>query len=467
MLHARPRDWQRQQRAVRLLFVVMVFLTALTIIRRIIWFSADGPTVQIRRESDLIKFFTAAFNSYAFTLVFRILLQAYRHGDPAAVESLYRFVVRDRLDDFVKHWRDIPSYEGYFDLMEVIPIDGTGCDRNRFFELLKESYLIPRPAVGVSRHRLCAFLMLVHKNNTHVDRFIARLNGPEFLFILSVDAAQNGLQSDLMNRFKDNPNVLIVMPAITRCWGCISIVYATWMSVMAVLRAGFQCDWFSLHSGEDAALRSYEITKQFLLRYRGKMEFYGTRESEERWARDLYLTPMNCRESHWMLEATSGFRHVFRHWSHWNSSHIQKGPQWWTLSRKAVEAMLQYMWDHPTFILRMTFLHVADESWIQILMQKVGLRVSNLCDLRWIRWSTAGQLHPDVLNDESILAARKGFRLFARKMPELDGHIITVLDKAVKQDGDSFPESLVVNVEQNQCGIQEWADVLNRNRPRA
>jgi hypothetical protein len=137
------------------------------------------------------------FSGQSFPDSFRVLAQKYNATSRKAYERLYEFLVRDNFDDFVKHWRDIPPYEDYFDLMEVIPIESTGCNRDYFFDLLNRSYVVPSNRTTSLRHRLCVFVILIHRKSRTVHRFIARLNGSDFLFALSVDGRQKEFQDIL------------------------------------------------------------------------------------------------------------------------------------------------------------------------------------------------------------------------------------------------------------------------------
>jgi hypothetical protein len=408
------------------------------------------------------NYLMSVFNSHSFPLAFPRLSSHFHSTSRDSYENLYRFVVRSRFDDFVQHWRVVPPFDGYFDLMDVIPIDSTGCDRNHFFSLLNQSYLIPDPTIAKSRHRLCVFLMLLHQNTTHIDRFIARLNGEDFLFVLSIDAAQDWLRIELMDRFKDNPNVFFSMPEIARCRACVSLAFLPWMAATAVLRAGFQVDWFSLHSGHDAVLHSRWITKEFLLRYRGKAEFYGQAPTVEQWIREPSMWPMNCRPAEWVNEAGAGLRSVFRNWTVLNGGHLAKGSQWWTLSQSTVKAILDYMWARTLFMLRLSFVHVGDEWWTQSLLKQIGVTVHNPCRVRYIRFHRGRNGHPDTLTNATIENATSEFALSARKLPDQGPDVVAFLEDAVRQEGDRFPDHLAVREDSNQCGMREWARVLNR-----
>jgi hypothetical protein len=439
--------------ALLFLSVVVSVVTAIELSRRL-FRTPPAPAALIQ---SFMRIFPLSGQS------FRVLAQNYRETSRKAYESLYKSLVRDNFDDFVKHWREIPPYEGYFDLMEVIPIESTGCDRNYFFDLLNGSYLVPSDRRISSKHWLCAFVILIHRKSRNIHRFIARLNGPDFLFVLSIDRREKALQSHLMNEFKDNPNVFFAMPTISRCWGCVSLMYAPFLAMTAVMRTGFEIEWFSLNSGEDAVLHSREITKQFLLRYRGKAEFYVRWRSGERVRTQTpFLFPGDCRPASWVMEAGNAIRGVFRDWTVWNFRHMSSGPQWWTLSQRSVKAMLEFMRANPVFILRMSFISVADEKWIPTLMERLGLKVNGMCNLLWMRIRGA---HSIEGRDNTIREARNGIALFARKMPAQNLRLVKFLEKEITEDGNNLPSNLVLDIHGKQCGVREWSRVLERHWP--
>jgi hypothetical protein len=264
-----------------------------------------------------------------------------------------------------------------------------------------------------------------------------------------------------MNEFKDNPNAFFAMPTISRCWGCVSLMYAPFLAMTAVMRTGFETDWFSLNSGEDAVLHSREITKQFLLRYRGKAEFYVTLgKGEPSRTQEPFLFPGDCRPASWVMEACNAIRGVFRDWTVWDFTHMSWGPQWWTLSHRSVKAMLRFMRANPIFMLRMSFIRVADEKWIQTLMHHMGLKVNGMCNLRWIRLVIG---HAIELSNGTIQDARNGLALFARKMPAQNLHLVKFLEDAAMAEGDDLPSNLVLDGNGERCGLREWSGLLERH----
>jgi hypothetical protein len=378
-------------------------------------------------------------------------------------ESLYAFLVRFHFDNLVRYWRHIPPYLESFDLISRIPIDGAGCSSAYFPSLLDRAHLFPNPVTSLPRRRLCIFLMLLHTNATHVDRFIARLNGDDFLFALTIDARQSGLHSELASRYARNPNVFIALPAVEMCWACTSLNYGPWVAISAVLKHGFRADWFSLHSGTDAVLHSREITKQFLLRYRDTAEFVWSWPAVPGRVRQLHTSSGGCRPQKWLVEAREAMRHVFPNWTALPLAQFRGGSQWWTVSQRAIEGIMRYMKKNPLFVLRLSFLAGSDEAWMQTLMNAVGLSVNQSCFLRSLFFPPSA-MHPNDLTNATIARAMTQFSLFARKMPAADESVAAFLEDRVAREGNQLPRTLVVARNSTVCGFRKWAQVLKQYR---
>jgi hypothetical protein len=77
--------------------------------------------------------------------------------DPYFRRKVYEYIVRFRFPELLTNYQSIPPFQGLFDLMRFIPIDGTGCPRSFFPDLLDNASVVPeRP---VRQHKvLCASL---------------------------------------------------------------------------------------------------------------------------------------------------------------------------------------------------------------------------------------------------------------------------------------------------------------------
>jgi hypothetical protein len=394
---------------------------------------------------------TLPFSKPSFISTFLGLERAVNGTDK---EALYTFVLRERLDDFVNHWRAIPDYTTYFDLIKHLPVDSIGCPIDYFPSLLQQATLIPIPAADVSRNRLCAFIMLTHTDSIHLDNFIEQMNDDNFIFLLVIDGKCPKLIMELKLKFSSNRNVFIVGPRIPMCWGCASLNYGPWVAIKAAFDFDFQCEWFSLHSGFDVLLHSRDVIKAFLLKYRGRADFYSDRWLDPVRSSQVWVFGSGCRPSSWLGELNLGLRSVFPNWTVWKTDHLRKGSQWWTLSQKSVRAILAFILHNPDFVRRISFVRFSDESLVQTILHRLKISRLKPCDIRSIDWP-AMSVHPSSLNRTLVSVAWKRFALFARKIEPDDMDLVEFIHNHTRHERSRLPSNLVLPSNSTLCGIHK------------
>jgi hypothetical protein len=196
------------------------------------------------RHAGLIA---AQLRSDAFPVAFRRVLYPVADAEP-----FYHYAVCYRFDDLVAHYREIPSFQPYFNLMAAIPIDGAGCP----------ALFVPSALVRVSLHSVTApsarsrygfaFVVLIHRWMAHLAGFLNRLQGADTAFVMGLDTQSLGLTEAVEHRLTSIANIYIAEPQVKICRSCASLAYRPWIAVQAAFRLGLECDWFSLQSAVDA-----------------------------------------------------------------------------------------------------------------------------------------------------------------------------------------------------------------------
>jgi hypothetical protein len=235
-------------------------------------------------------------------------------------------------------------------------------------------------------------------------------------------------------------------------WGCASLNYGPWVAIKAALDFGFECDWFSLHSAQDVVLHSREVTKAFLLKYRGRTEFYRSIRVDPRRTDLIWVSGEGCRSNLWLSELKVGLRAVFPQWTKWTAAYLGQGFQWWTISQNAVKAILKYISRNPDFVRRIGFVRFTDESFVATILGQVGLSVSNPCYIRSIDWPENSS-HPCYLNRTLVELGWQRFALFARKIRLIDNDLAVFVENHTLQQGPSLPANLIVPLNTTMCGI--------------
>jgi hypothetical protein len=239
----------------------------------------------------------AQLRSDAFPVAFHLVLSALANAKP-----LYHYAVRSCFDVLVAHYREIPSFGPYFDLVAVITIDGASCQADFLPSALARASLGPVPAPSASRRCGFAFLVLMHRYAPHLAGFRNRLQSAETVFVMVLNARSLGLTEAAEHRFASIANLSIAERQVKMCWGCASLTYGRWMGVQAALRLGSECDWFSLHSAVDALLRSPEITKALSHDIGEKQSFVATGGIDLGRVVPVQMTGYGFRSPGWMAQ---------------------------------------------------------------------------------------------------------------------------------------------------------------------
>ena len=110
---------------------------------------------------------------------------------------------------------------------------------------------------------------------------------------------------------------------------------------------------------------------------------------------------------------------------------LYKGSAWWTLSRRAVAYLQQFVRDHPEVVRHYAHTFAAGESlYATILRNATTLRIS-ADNYRYIRWVGANA-HPEILTVADFEAMRASGKHFARKIDMArDAQLLDLIDRAI------------------------------------
>jgi hypothetical protein len=180
-------------------------------------------------------------------------LSEINHSTPHRAHALYMRLVLDHFDEFIDHASLIPTYPHFFDLMKIIPIDPSGCPRNRPRSLVDQASISPGLPPNYQQSRMTAFIMLIQRNTSALYRFIHFLTDPDFVFFLVFDSKIGRMGEKIAQDFKKRDDVFVVSPHIRNAWGDHSLVLSVMIAFSAILKTGVRFQWVSLHSETDVA----------------------------------------------------------------------------------------------------------------------------------------------------------------------------------------------------------------------
>jgi len=315
-----------------------------------------------------------------------------------------------------------------------------------------------------------AFLVLNHRPPAQLVRLLKTLRSqlPDSPIVVHHDVFHGELSSEL---FEPIANVHLVTSGKRIVWGDFSQVEVCLWS-LAWMREHLEFDWVVLLSGQDYPIKplvnladdltsiaadavfratpmsQLPIGRRMLMRRRYFFQYRNAGAAWWEWlpqgARDalrsasrpllralnmlqpmikIYLLPdrMPYRLG-WRARETP----FSRNWPCWHAS------SWFSLSRGALEYVLDYMDKHPEYVAYYRRTMNADESMLATLVfNSPELRVANR-ETTYTRWSNLLSAHPDIFRsvDLAELAAAEPF--FARKFDiAVDADILDELDEFI------------------------------------
>ena len=227
-------------------------------------------------------------------------------------------------------------------------------------------------------------------------------------------------------------------------WGGISMVQATLQLIRKVRETGKAYDYLWLISGQDYPIVPTEETERRLEENRGMNYLNTVRPGEERYS--FYRKLCEVAYPQWINQenipvkifkrlyktVTGGETHTF-------GIFIRKKPfdfefvfgsQWWTLTREAAFAILQFSDDHPEVLKYCEKMIIPDESFFQTVFMQ-GAYSGKLRDGLTYAPMERSSRHADTLREPDYEAIRKAGEkyCFARKFDSGSRALIRRIEK--------------------------------------
>lgn len=303
-----------------------------------------------------------------------------------------------------------------------------------------------------------AYLVIAHHKGEQLLRLLRTLRraSPTSHLLLHHDAKSTPPPQAKL----DGLGVRLVQPRTSVRWGDISQVDAILASLeFAMAHCGFH--WISVISGQDYPIRPLSIIEAelqscpfdafvkaapagpYLGRYQARFWTLPRFRYSHRIPARVRITYgharhwLNCRQS--LVRIEPGLRGgptrigLFRPTHPFRDNFVcQKGSDWFTLSRKAVEYLLAFGREHPEVLAHYRHTFIPSESYFQtVLCNAKSLKV---CDdnRRYIRWDHGATAHPLTLTIAHLSDIVQSGKDFARKFDaDLDVAVMDRLDDVV------------------------------------
>ncbi|SKC69929.1 beta-1,6-N-acetylglucosaminyltransferase [Maledivibacter halophilus] len=282
-----------------------------------------------------------------------------------------------------------------------------------------------------------SFLILAHKDPFQLITFINTLDCEDVNFFIHVDKKSSMINHTALEELKHRNNVFFIEKRYDISWGGYKMIEAT-IGLMKEALKKSDCDYISLHSGQDLPIKNkYEIIN-FLKRNRGK-EFINHFSLNVNW-----WWPNNALDRiryYWFIDQIGLEKS-------WELYEVQKklkdkrkflkdikpyaGWQWWTITRECTEYIINYLNQNQSFCDYYKYTLIPDEGFFQTIVLNSHFRnrvINN--NLRFIAGG-GENLHPKTLTRDDYNYIMMSDMLFARKFDtNVDNEIIEIIKNRV------------------------------------
>jgi hypothetical protein len=303
----------------------------------------------------------------------------------------------------------------------------------------------------------CTYLIASHTQPDGVGRLamtLARESPTSFVFVHH-DAKAGALPAGV---FRGQSNVAVEEDPIAASWGTFSLVELVLRSLARIRLSRGLDDWTVFISGQhyparpplelEAALgasgadaimqfealtpRDRHLKDRYGFHYRRVLEGPLPRVLR---VKQLYDTIFNRFQP--LARVQTDARGTFVGWRSSRSVcgrgiPVYKGSQWWALSRRAVETVLESIEREPRWVECFSRALIPDEAFFQtFFLNAAGIQVENAL-LHYEDWPN-GSSSPRMLTPNDLPAIRASRRWFARKIDAGEPLLLDALD-ALRKD---------------------------------
>lgn len=281
-----------------------------------------------------------------------------------------------------------------------------------------------------------AFLILAYNEFWLLKKLVNFLDNPNCDIYLNIDKRARIPEEDLLY-LKSNKAVR----RITRHsihWGGRSMLKCE-LKMMTLALQEDRADYFHLLSGQDYPIKPLNEFLTFFEREKGKSYISCEKaDFQTIWRRLVLFQPLDWYDerSEWgerismgllKFQMKTGLIRSIRHLP----TTIHVGSQWFSLTKKACNFVIQHTKEHKAFFRRLRHTYVSDEIYINSVLKKfyVEEKVVSNDNLRYIRWKNENGNNPSNLGKEhfAVLASRHEF--FARKITHEHGlELVEMID---------------------------------------
>ena len=272
-----------------------------------------------------------------------------------------------------------------------------------------------------------AYLILAHKNILQLEKLINTLDNDFSDFYIHIDK-----KTEVYSKI-EKPNVIYLSDEERQdiTWGSFEMVKATLNLINKCLKASVLYDYVILLSGQDFPVKSNTYIESFF-EFGNKSNYIDFLKED-----NPYIAQFDKRNNliypHWMFKRNLFVRCIkklyifFTGGPNYTFPMLKKnkpfdyklyyGSQWWALSGKCLNWMMEFLDDHPQFISYFETSLIPDESFFQTLFMLSPYANTKNNKILFVRWEEKGN-HPQIIDKKmaiELVDDTNNRFLFARK----------------------------------------------------
>jgi len=294
-----------------------------------------------------------------------------------------------------------------------------------------------------------AFLIAAHAHPGLLARLVERLQSPENSIFIHIDRKVNVHPFEVALQERQLGGVYWVS-RVRSDWGSFGQVKASLALLRAAVEREPQAERIILLSGQDYPLMTPEKMATFFKDKSGVDYFTSAPLPWAEWTGNGGLDRL--RRYHFFLgrysftypnESKPGSRVARAAYKACElllpkgralpeNIRFYGGSNWWSVTRKSAESILEFVKSNPAFAARFRFTSSADEIFFQtaLLNSASGPDIDNEC-LRYVLWDGRRNEYPAILRVEDFEGVAKSGKMFARKMDSQ--YSLPLLDRIDKE----------------------------------
>lgn len=288
-----------------------------------------------------------------------------------------------------------------------------------------------------------AYIISAHKNPTHLNRLITRLNDGNSEFFVHIDQKVDITPFLSLSLIGEQVHFL---PRFDGTWGRYGIIEPYISGLRAVKDSSTNFDRIMLLSGQDYPIKSnQEIDAFFATSPYSVFIDYFPIPNYEKWPGGdrggWYRVDKYYLGSKWYQLLTSKSLNFMGNFLPFlrrkmpDGMKAYTGQTWWNLDMYALNYILNYHDTHPEYFKFHRHTFVADELFIQMIVANSGddalLASIEKSEKRFTIWETPTSAHPKILDKGDFDKIRSSNDLFARKFEEADTEILDLIDEKI------------------------------------